>query len=167
VNEGEQAHWYDSPGFFDRRRTGRGWVVRFAMARDGTRPALEYLRNTDSETGLTVKDRDRFAGIFGAITVSGPDCLGGKVFRKFVGADASDEMYEIRHKQHMGHRLLCFKRPGQVLIVATGFRKPNQKETPPSEKGEARRVLEEHLAREAEEAKRSGTGGRRGGGVHD
>jgi hypothetical protein len=110
-------------------------------------PALDYLDGKESET-VTEAEVDRIAGYLQVIRVDGPRGLSSrKQFEKFVGKDSEKGMCEFRVGANMGHRLLCFMRDNKTFVVACGFRKPQQAETPPEHKKRALKILEEHEAR--------------------
>jgi hypothetical protein len=121
-------------------------------------PALDYLENKDTRTDrkfrVSRKHLDIFAGMFQQIAVYGPDALTQSQLKRFIGDDARHGMCEFRVIVNQGHRMLCFKRRAQTLVVACGFRKPAQMETPSREKARALQVLHEHEAREAEDQKK-------------
>jgi hypothetical protein len=131
----------------------QGWRVEFAQRSDGTMPALDFLQNKDQENDrrdpVTKKECARFDGIALTLATNGPQGARGS-FVQFIGEDARDGMAEIRIGKHMGRRLLCFRSTEgseRTILVACGFTKPNQYETPPAMRARARAILAEHRAR--------------------
>lgn len=148
-------------------KSAKGWTVAFAVDEDGKMPALDYLEGTDSasDRDFPVRPGDvaRMVGLVQAIQVSGPESLSeGNQILTFKGEDKADCMCELKLGSKNGHRLICFKRHGRRLVVASGFPKPSQPETPKREKGRAREVMrafEEGAARPMRAFRQHSAGG--------
>jgi hypothetical protein len=103
----------------------------------------------DIDKLATSKELDNINGMFSLLSTDGfgSHGLSTKLFVPFIGADARDGMAEFRRKANQGIRILCFRRPGKEILLATAFEKPPQRETPPNEKARARQVLASHERR--------------------
>ncbi len=116
---------------------------------DGSRPALDYIDGTDKASNpkrlFRENDFSRLTSILEQIRFGGTqDLLGSPVFTSFIGEDKKDAMCELRIKAEQGHRFLCFKRDGQRFVIACGFLKPPQYETPKEQKVRARSIMAEY-----------------------
>lgn len=139
-------------------KSPRGWVVEFAVTADGTLPALDYMEEIDASSDrdrpVLPTDVSRLLGLLEVTQFNGPDRLVSRTqIEMFVGDDKKDGMCELRIGSKNGHRLICFKRPEKRFIVACGFPKPSQSETPPKEKARAREILHEHEGRAVRQAR--------------
>lgn len=120
------------------------------MDKSGAIPSLDYIDGVDdsAETKFTQKHLDRFVGLLSAIRFGGPnDLRGSSSFKSFIGVDSIDAMCELRIVADQGHRFLCFQKAGMRFVVACGFVKPPQHQTPPEHKTRARQILSEYTAR--------------------
>lgn len=138
----------------------RGWSVVFAMTTAGTIPALDYVEGTDpasvARRPFSEKQRAILAGFVEAIRLEGPRSLQhGKQFKAFLAPDSHDGMCELRFGSEEGHRLVCFQQEPQRFVIACGFLKPRQWETPQEHKDRARVILKEQKMRESAERRRN------------
>jgi hypothetical protein len=127
----------------------KGWAIVFATTRVMQMPALDYLAGTDVVSSdprfpVTPEHVGRLASYMQQIRLAGPEGLNRKQFKRFSFGDAG--MGEFRVVAHRGHRFVSILNRRQI-VVCTGFRKPEQEETPEEEKRRAREVFGEHIAR--------------------
>lgn len=133
----------------------KGWTVEFAVDLSFTIASLDYAEGKDVESStkhpFTAKQLRTLEGYVKMIQLESPRALHhGTQFKTFLDQDAVDGMCELRFGATEGHRLLCFQRAGQRFVIACGFVKPRQAETPPEHKARARTILAAHEKRKAD-----------------